>query len=153
MNELQALASGDWPSFEGLEGCTIEVADRELGPPLEDDLFGGMFGGEPTMFRRYPATDAAPTGITCWVLDVDVVGVEIREAVPATDGLERLGPPDLVLESGMGSTYVQEVWATRGLVVHRRDDVVRLVLGLAEIDPEAWPSDPLSGWAEARIRR
>jgi hypothetical protein len=153
VNELKALASGDWPSFEGLEGCTVEVADRELGPPLEDDLFGGMFGGEPTMFRRYPATDGAPRGITCWILDDDVVGVEIREAVPDTEVLERLGPPDLVLESGMGSTYVQEVWAARGLVVHRRGDVVRLVLGLAEIDPEAWPSDPLSGWAEVRIRR
>jgi hypothetical protein len=140
-------------SFDALAGCTVGDADRELGPPLDDDLLGGMFGGEPTMFRRYPATDAAPRGITCWFLDDDVVGVEIREAVPETDVLARLGPPDLVLESGLGSTYVQEVWAGRGLVLHRRGDVVRLALGLAEIDPEAWPSDPLSGWAEVRIRR
>ena len=62
MNELKALANGDWASFEGLAGCTVGDADRELGPPLEDELFGGMFGGEPTMFRRYPATDAAPSG-------------------------------------------------------------------------------------------
>ena len=92
-------------------------------------------------------------GITCWILDDDVVGVEIREAIPEADVFERLGPPDLVLELRMGSAYVQEVWAARGLVVHRRGDVVRLALGLAEIDPESWPSDPLSGWAEQRIRR
>jgi hypothetical protein len=153
MNELKAFASGDWASFDGLAGCTVEDADRDLGPPLEDAAFGGMFGGEPTMFRRYPATVAAPGGITCWILDEDVVGLEIRDAAPATGSFERLGPPDLVLPSGMGSTYVQEVWAPRGLVVHRREDVVRLVLGLAEIDPLEWPSDPLSGWAEQRIRR
>ena len=112
-----------------------------------------MFGGEPTMFRRYPATEAAPRGITCWILDRDVVGVEIRDASPASEAFEALGPPDLVLDSGLGSTYAQEVWAARGLVVHRRDEVVRLVLGLAEIDPAAWPDDPLSHWREERIRR
>ena len=63
------------------------------------------------------------------------------------------GSPTVVLDSGLGSTYAQEVWAARGLVVHRRDDVVRLVLGLAEIDPAAWPDDPLSHWREERIRR
>jgi hypothetical protein len=153
VNELQALAAGEWASFGGLEACTVEIADGELGPPLEDQLFGGMFGGEPAMFRRYPATDAAPRGITCWILGEDVVGVEIREAAPAADALEALGSPDLELESGLGSTYAQEVWASRGLVVHRRGDVVKLVLGLAEIDPGEWPSDPLSGWSEERIRR
>lgn len=153
VNELAALAAGRWAGFQGLAECEVAVADAELGPPLEDELHGGMFGGEPAQFRRYPATDAAPTGITCWVLGDLLVGVEIHDPEPAPDALAALGPAPLVLESELGPSWSQEVWPDRGLVIHRRDDRFGVLLGLAKIDPEEWLSDPLRWWRIERHRR
>jgi hypothetical protein len=153
MNELTDLAAGRWSAFHGLEECDQATADAQLGPPLEDERFGGMFGGEPAELRRYPATEAAPAGVTCWFLGDFVVGVELREPEPVDGELARLGPPDEALDSGLGSGWVQEVWADRGLVLHRREDHVRMAFGLAPIDLEAWRSDPLRFWGSERIRR
>lgn len=153
MNELADLATGNWAAFHGLAECDLATADARLGPPLEDELFGGMFGGEPAELRRYPATDAAPGGVTGWFLGDMLVGIELREPEPPPEALAALGPPDLTLDSGLGGSWVQEVWAERGLVVHRREAHVRMAFGLAPIDPEAWPSDPLRFWGSERIRR
>lgn len=153
MNELTELAAGRWSGFHGLAECPLTLADAELGPPLDDALLGGMFGGEPAQLRRYPATAAAPRGITCWVLGDVVVGIELHEPAIDRATLEALGPPDLTLDSGAGPSWVQAVWADRGLVAHHRDGVVRVAFGLAPIEPEAWPDDPLSGWHVERIRR
>lgn len=153
VNELRELAAGRWDAFHGLKECPLETADAELGPPLEDELHGGQFGGEPAQFRRYPATAAAPRGITCWVLGDVVVGIELHEPLPDPALMAALGPPELVLESGLGSAWSQEVWTSRGLVIHRHGDVVRVAFGLAPIDPEAWLSDPLRWWRIERHRR
>lgn len=153
MNELAELAAGRWADWNGLAECELAVADEQLGPPLEDELHSGMFGGEPAEFRRYPPTEAAPQGITCWVLGDLVIGVEIGEPEPPAGTLETLGSPELVLESGLGWNWTQEVWASRGLVIHRREERIRVALGLAPIVPDEWPSDPLSGWRIERIRR
>ena len=151
--ELTDLAAGQWDAFHGLAEYRIADADAQLGPPAEDELYGGRFGGEPAEFRRYPPTDAAPMGLTCWLLDDAVIGIEIHEPVPDSAALETLGPPDLDLESGLGPSFRQHIWASRGLVVHRRDDRIGLLLGLAPIDPDAWLSDPLRWWAVERRRR
>ena len=153
MNELADLAAGSWSAFHGLAECDLDMADAQLGPPLEDELFGGMFGGEPAELRRYPPTDAAPAGVGCWFLDDMLVGVELREPVVDPEVLAALGPPDLELDSRVGEGWVQEVWADRGLVVHRRDDHVRMAFGLAPIDLEAWPTDPLRFWGSERSPR
>jgi hypothetical protein len=151
--ELAELAAGRWDGFHGLAEYSLEDADAQLGPPTEDELYGGRFGGEPAEFRRYPATDAAPQGVTCWLLDDAVIGIEIHDPEPDRASLEALGPPDLELDSGLGPSWSQHVWAARGLVVHRRDDRVGLALGLAPIDPETWPTDPLRWWRVERRQR
>ena len=153
MNELSELAAGRWAAWRGLEECDIATADAQLGPPLEDELHGGMFGGEPAQFRRYPPTEAAPQGITVWILGDLVIGVELGEPEPPAGTLDALGPPELVLESGLGWNWTQEVWASSGLVIHRREERIRVAFGLAPIDPDEWPSDPLSSWRIERIPR
>lgn len=153
MNELVALADGNFSGFHGLAECVVPTADLELGPPLEEELHGGMFGGEPTQFRRYPATTAAPRGITCWILGDLIVGVEIAEAQPSAAALADLDEPEAVLSSELGDAWSQEVWASRGLVVHRRDDQIKVAFGLAPFELSQWEEDPLRWWRIERIRR
>jgi len=150
MNELAELASGRWAAFHGLVACSLEEADARLGPPLGSELHGGMFGGEPALFRRYPAAPGAPLGITAWVLDDLVIGVEILDPEPDPEALDQLGPPSLAIESDLGPAWSQEIWSERGIVAHRREDRFSVLLGLAPIDPEAWSSDPLRWWGIER---
>jgi len=75
-----------------------------------------------------------------------VAGIELQEALPGQDALAALGPPEIVLGSELGPAWSQEVWASRGLVIHRRGDRIRVLFGLAPFDPEAWSSDPLRWW-------
>jgi len=153
MNELAAFAAGRWRAFHGLAKCAVATADAELGPPLEDDLHGGMFGGEPAQFRRYPAGPAAPKGVTCWILGNIVVGLEIREPEPPPAMLADLGPPEAVLTSELGTEWSQELWASRGIVIHRRGDRIRVAFGLAPFTLAEWESDPLRWWRIERIQR
>lgn len=151
MNELAALAAGRWAEFHGLEQCSLADADRHLGPPLEEELHGGMFGGEPTQFRRYPAASAAPMGITGWILGDVLVAVEIQD--PPSIVLPEIGPPDAELTSELGVGWSQELWPSRGLVIHRRDDRIRVAFGLAPFEEADWADDPLRWWRIERIRR
>lgn len=152
MNELTAYAAGRWSQFHGLDRCSLADADTALGPPLDDQLLGGTFGGEPTQFRRYPATDVAPGGLTGWVLGEAVVGLEIRQPTPPPSTLADLGDPEAVIGSELGPSWSQELWPDRGLVLHRHDDVISVVLGLKPYTLEAWESDPLRWWRIERRR-
>jgi hypothetical protein len=112
-----------------------------------------MFGGEPAQFRRYPAGPAAPMGVTVWVLGDVVICLEIHEPEPPPDAVSGLGPPEGVLPSELGSTWSQEVWGGRGIVLHRRAERIRVIFGLAPFEPDEWESDPLRWWRVERIRR
>lgn len=151
MNELAALAAGRWGEFHGLERCPLAHADTDLGPPVEDELHGGMFGGEPTQFRRYPAGPAVPMGVTGWILGDIVVAIEMQE--PASNGPAEIGAPEAVLTSELGAGWSQELWPSRGLVIHRRDDRIRVAFGLAPFEAAEWDEDPLRWWRVERIRR
>lgn len=150
MNELRAYAEGRWVEFNGLDQCLLAEADSALGPPLDDQLLGGVFGGEPTQFRRYPATAAAPRGVTAWVHGEVVVGLEISQPDPPAGSLEELGAPPSVIGSELGPAWSQELWPERGLVLHRRDTGVAVIFGLAPFTLERWETDPLRWW---RIER
>ena len=153
MNELAAFAAGHYRDFHGLSACDIATADAELGPPLEDDLHGGMFGGEPAQFRRYPAGPAAPMGVTVWVLGDAVIGLEIHEPELRPDAVSGLGPPEGVLSSELGTTWSQEIWGGRGIVLHRRAERIRVIFGLAPFEPDEWEIGRLAVVAGRTIRR
>ena len=156
MNELRAFADGRWPDFRGLAACTVAMADADIGPPLEDRLHGGRFGAEPTQFRRYPGTAAAPGGVTVWVLGDVVVGLEVRDPAPPSSTLEELGAPERTISSELGAAWSQELWPSRGLVLHRRPgaddepDRIAVGFGLAPFDVDAWEDDPLRWWRVER---
>lgn len=150
MNELRAYADGRWAEFSGLDRCPLADADAELGPALDDQLLGGMFGGGPAQFRRYPPTAAAPGGLTAWVLGDVVVGLQIRESTPPPSALDDLGEPGAVISSELGPAWSQLLWPDRGLVLHQRDQTIAVVFGLKPFQAEAWESDPLRWW---RIER
>ncbi len=153
MNELDAVAAGRWSEFHGLAACAVGTADEQLGPPLEREARGGMFGGEPAQFRRYPPAPGAPMGITCWTQGELVIGLQISEPAPEAAALAVLGPPEVSMTSDLGASWSQEVWASRGLVVHRRDDRYQVAFALAPFDPQEWESDPLRWWRIERFRR
>lgn len=150
MNELRAFGEGRWADFHGLSACPLATADAELGPPREDHLHGGMFGGEPTQFRRYPHTLAAPGGVTGWVLGDLVVALEILEANPPESARALLEAPEAEIDSELGPSWSQHLWPGRGLVLHRHDARIAVAFGVAPFELEDWESDPLRWWRVER---
>lgn len=149
MNELRAYADGRWADFGGLDACPLAEADNQLGPRRSEQLHGGVFGGEPTQFAVYPGA-ASPSGVTVWVLGDVVVGLETRQPSPPASALDDLGEPPTVISSELGRAWRQELWPERGLVLHRRADVIAVAFGLRPFDPETWESDPLRRWRSER---
>ena len=149
MNELRAYADGRWADFGGLDACTLTEADTQLGPRRSEPLHGGIFGGEPTQFAVYSGA-AAPSGVTVWVLGDVVVGLESRQPSPPSGALDDLGEPPVVISSELGRAWRQELWPDRGLVLHRRADVIAVAFGLKPFDAHAWESDPLRRWRSER---
>jgi hypothetical protein len=153
--KLAVLAGGLWSWWTGLDPLpTVEQVSDQLGQPLEPDPHSGVFGGSPTIFRRYSiGDDTAP--ITVWFEDDLAVGVEIES--PRRSVLDRpLGPPDAILESEVGESWEQHVYGSVGLVLHVRhvdaDEVeVAVLYGLAPFDPAEFQHDPLR-WAGRRDR-
>ena len=150
MNELRAYADGRWADFAGLEACTLAAADAQLGPRRSDQLHGGIFGGEPTQFAVYPGGTAAPSGVTAWILGDVLVGLETRQPSPPPGALDDLGQSPVVISSELGRAWRQELWPERGLVLHRRVDLIAVAFGLKPFDPDAWESDPLRRWRSVR---
>lgn len=148
MNELRAYADGRWAEFRGLDRCTLQQADDALGPRLLPKLAGGVFGGEPTQFTRYAS--AVSDRVIAWVLGDLVVGLELHQPRPPSRALGDLGPPEAVISSELGPDWSQDLWPDRGLVLHRRDNVIAAAFGLTPFTAEAWASDPLRRW---RIER
>lgn len=153
--ELAALVSGMWSWWSGLDPLpTAEQVAEQLGPPLEPDPHSAIFGGSPTLFRRYAfGDDAVP--VTVWYEDDLAVGVEIDSPRRSPDD-DPLGAPDEVLSSEVGDAWEQHVYGAQGLVLHLRSDAdglteVRLLFGLAPFDATEFHHDPLR-WAGRRER-
>lgn len=141
-DSLRALAAGRWSEWNGLVVFPpADIVEQALGPSLDPAERSGMLGGSPTFFRRYPPTVGAPRGITVWFEEDTAVTIEIQDAIPADrDVLDR---PDSTIESRFGPEWRQEVYASRGLVLHRRDDTIALLYGIAPCTVDDWKSDPL----------
>jgi hypothetical protein len=140
-DSLRALAGGRWSDWNGLVVFPpADIVEQALGPSLDTAERSGMLGGSPTFFRRYPPTVGAPRGITVWFEDDTAVTIEIQDAVPADEDVDQ---PDAILESEFGPKWRQEVYASRGLVLHRRDDTIALLYGIAPCTVDDWKSDPL----------
>ena len=139
---LRALTAGKWSDWNGLVVFPPEdIVAHALGQSVDTTARSGMLGGSPTFFRRYPPAVGAPRGITVWFEEDTAVTIEIHDAVEAdADDLDR---PDATLESEFGPKWRQDVYASRGLVLHRRDDAVALLYGIAPCTVDDWMSDPL----------
>lgn len=158
--EIAALADGRWSAWRGLADATsLADVEAQLGPGVDARARGGMFGGSPTMFRRWDARAGAPKGLTVWSEGDVVVGIEIPEAVRDADDAD-LPPADADLESGITSHHRQRVWASRGLVVHvsdvpagQRVQAATQLFGLAPFTLRDWEDDPLRLWGRTRLPR
>lgn len=95
----------------------------------------------------------ASGGLTVWVQGDMVIGLEALDARPPQGALEALGAPEAVVPSELGSQWSQQLWGTRGLVIHRSGDRIRVAFGLAAFEPEEWEDDPLRWWRIERIAR
>ncbi|GIE99657.1 hypothetical protein [Paractinoplanes rishiriensis] len=116
--ELRALADGDLAAWPGLPGGLARAdVEAALGAPPEAEGPLGLFGTAATLCR-YPATAAAPLGIQIWYVAGAVELVQIDEPVPTQAVTEALGPPEADVDSLLGSSRRQLVYAGRGLTVH-----------------------------------
>ena len=139
---LRALVEGRWSDWSGfVEFPDEDVVERALGPSLDRAAHSGMLGGSPAFFRRYAPAAGAPRGATVWFEEDLAVAIEIEDAISA-DG-DALDEPEATLESEFGANWRQEVYASRGLVLHRRGDEVALLYGLRPFTVDDWRSDPL----------
>lgn len=141
-DSLRALAAGKWSAWNGfVEFPAEDLVEAALGPSIDSAARSGMLGGSPTMFRRYPRAAGAPRGVLVWFEEDTAVTVEIEDAVQADgDGLDE---PEATLESEFGPKWRQEVYPSRGLVLHRRGGDVALLYGLRPFTIDDWMSDPL----------
>ncbi len=152
-SELAALASGRWSWWGGLDPLpTVDEVAEQLGPPIDEHPHSGVFGGSPTIFRRY-SIDADTPVVTVWFEDDIAVGIEIE--YPHRSVLdEPLGPPDEILSSEVGDLWEQHIYGAAGLVLHVNSidglDVC-LLYGLAPFDHAEFHDDPLR-WAGRRER-
>ena len=146
---LRALASGMWSWWSGLDPLpTVEEVADQLGDPLEAFPHSGVFGGSPTIFRRYSVDDAPP--VIVWFEDDIAVGVEIDS--PRRSILDDpLAPLDDILSSEVGEMWEQHVYGSNGLILHvsygaPEQVEVKLLYGIAPLDPAEFAHDPLR-WA------
>jgi hypothetical protein len=147
---IRALAEGRLGEWEGMPpGLTLD----EVG--LEGGASGvpGILGGAPAVAHLFAATEFAPYGVIVWFEDGVASIVEIQEPQPPAPPEEILGPPDGIVESLLGSTRRQYVWARRGLAMHIQDGTgaVYRLYGFASCSLEEWMADPLSRVAQHRI--
>lgn len=149
---LKALAAGDLASWHGLPAglgdATLEAA---LGAGGEET--SGRLGGLPAVYRTYPAAAGAPSGVTAWFEGDDAVALEIRDP-PLTAPLdEQLGAPEAEAPSGLGTSYRQQVYGTRGLALHVSGvtDEVRRLYAFSPGDAGEFLASPLGRVQQRRI--
>lgn len=115
---LQALAAGKLAKWQSLTThCGLSHAEQAIGPSTGDAGTGDL-GGVPTPFRTYPATAAAPEGITVWFRDQKIVLVRLSHPV-LTEALDTsLGAPEGKEPSRLASGHAQWIYASQGIVAH-----------------------------------
>jgi hypothetical protein len=149
---LRALADGHWDAWRGLPaGCTRADVEAGLGPSEAGPDGTGLLDGTLTAFRRYPPSGAAPYGVQVWFHEREVYGVEVVSPTLARSFIEMLGEPDVKESSGMGGTYTQWIYTSRGLALHvnAAEAVVR-AYGFAPCTVEAFRQLP---WGRIEVRR
>lgn len=158
--DVAALADGRWSAWRGLTTTTAAQAmETQLGPALDTEPKGGVFGGSPTMFRRWPPRPGAPQGLTVWFEGDLVVGIDVPSAARNAEDAD-LPAADADLDSRVSGHHRQWVWAARGLVLHVTDvpaggriTAATRRFGLPPFTPTDWESDPLRWWGSTRLAR
>ena len=122
MNALARFAAGDLDSWEGLpDGVTRERAAEALGAADPQRDLGGVFAGEPRVFRRHFGNPPAPAGVDVWFSDDTAVAISYGPA-------DVLPPeaPESVVDDGFSRRYV---YARRGLMLDVARDGARRARG------------------------
>jgi hypothetical protein len=153
--ELRALAGGDLAAWPGLSGG-IARADAAAALDAQPEAEGPVaLFGRPAALCRYPATAAAPLGIQIWYVGSAAELVQIDEPVPTRPVTEALGPPEAEVDSLLGSSRRQLVYAGRGLTVHVSAFTGRpyRLYGYAPCPVEQFLDAPLRSVSSTRGRR
>ena len=116
--ELRALAGGELAAWSGLS-AGLARADVETALAGQPEAEGPVaLFGTPATLCRYPATAAAPRGVQIWYARGAAELIQIDEPVPTRPVAEALGPPEADVDSLLGSSRRQLVYAGRGLTIH-----------------------------------
>jgi hypothetical protein len=151
---VRALARGDLAAWSGLPAGLAPAALADaLGPPGDEEA--GRVGGQPATFRVFPPATAAPFGIKAWLAGDEVWLLEVREPPLLVPLTEQLGEPEATAPSGLGTSYEQRVYGTRGLLLHvsRATDEVRRLYAFAPAPADEVLTGPLGRVEERRVPR
>jgi len=154
VSAIRALADGDLAAFHGLPaGLERAALDEALGEPGPEE--SGMLGGQPAVNRTYPPRDGAPFGVKAWLEGDAVAVLEIREPPLRAPVGEQLGEPEAKAPSGLGPSYEQRVYGSRGLVLHVSGVTgeVRRLYAVAPQPADQLLAGPLGRVEERRIPR
>jgi hypothetical protein len=151
---LRALAGGDLAAWTGLPaGLTAEALADALGPPGEEEA--GRIGGQPAAYRAFPPAAGAPFGVKAWLAGDEVWLLEIREPPLRAPLEQQLGEPEATASSGLGTSYTQQVYGGRGLLLHVSGVTgeVRRLYALAPAPAEEILASPVGQVEERRVPR
>lgn len=151
---VEALAAGDLSAWEPLPLAARWSHLSKILPEPSSPVAGTLLG-QPATFVSWPATGHLPTGATIWMQHDTVVLIDARDPQIESAALEALGPPIQKMSSGLGSSYSQWLYPTRGLIVHASYDGSRIkrLFGLEALSTNAMKAAPIISISEQRIRR
>jgi hypothetical protein len=151
---VKALAAGDLAGWHGLPaGLGDATLAAALGAGGEE--VSSQLGGLPAVYRTYPAAAGVQSGVMAWFEGEDAVALEIRDPPLTAPPDEQLGAPEAEAPSGLGTSYRQQVYGTRGLALHVSGvtDEVRRLYAFAAGDADEFLASPLGRVEERRIPR
>ncbi len=95
-----------------------EHAEQALGPTPSGPDGVALLGDSLSGFRLYPATSAAPHGLTVWFVENKIVAVQISQPHLDRPLKEQIGEPEATAPSLLKTLQTQWIYASRGLTAH-----------------------------------
>ena len=115
---LDAVQAGDLRDWHPLPDQASRDDLLSVRPAAEPARDLTTLLGQPAIGYRLPPTPHAPGGVAVWTQHDEVTLIDVPGPDLVAGYLEVLGPPEAILESGIGDSLEQRLWPQQGLILH-----------------------------------